>query len=165
MYLTSFIHRDALFDIAERWLCGRLEPDDGLRITQILICDDFVLGETLERFARLLLEITYRCPFQQRRISFKGELRDAICRNVRDRNPRVARKEERLSENRAANLPAELIGRPMLQHAATEGCQIRDAILLAERLPRQIQGQKRVPDEIPAAGAVISRGKTSARSN
>ena len=89
MYLTSFIHRDALFDIAERWLCGRLEPDDGLRITQILICDDFVLGETLKGFARLLLDITYDCSFQERHISLKGELRDAICRSVRDRNRRV----------------------------------------------------------------------------
>jgi hypothetical protein len=89
MYLTSFIHRDALFDIAERWLCGRLKPDDGLRITQILICDDFVLGETLRRFARLLLDITYGSPFNERQISLKGELRDAICRSVRDRNRRV----------------------------------------------------------------------------
>jgi len=89
MYLTSFIHRDDLFDLAERWLCGRLEPDDGLRITQILICDDFVLAETVERFARLLIEITYGCPFRQKRIAFKGDLRDAICRSARDRNPRV----------------------------------------------------------------------------
>ena len=89
MYLTSFIHRDALFDIAERWLCGRLEPDDGLRITQILICDDFVLGDTLKRFARLLLDITYDRSFKERHISLKGELRDAICRSVRDRNQRV----------------------------------------------------------------------------
>jgi hypothetical protein len=89
MYLTSFIHRDALFDIAERWLCGRLEPDDGLRITQILICDDFVLGETLKRFARLLLDITYGSSFNERHISLKGELRDAICRSVRNRNRRV----------------------------------------------------------------------------
>ncbi|HVO84880.1 MAG TPA: hypothetical protein VMU60_10700 [Syntrophobacteria bacterium] len=89
MYLTSFIHRDALFDIAERWLCGRLEPDDGLRITEILICDDFVLSETLKRFARLLLDITYGSFFHEEHISLKGELRDAICRSVRDRNRRV----------------------------------------------------------------------------
>ena len=89
MYLTSFIHRDALFDIAERWLCGRLEPDDGLRITQILICDDFVLGETLKRFARLLLDITHGRSCNEKHISLKGELRDAICRSVRDRNRRV----------------------------------------------------------------------------
>ena len=55
VYLTSFVHREELFDIAERWLCNRLEPTDGLRLTQILICDGFVLGETLGAFARLLL--------------------------------------------------------------------------------------------------------------
>jgi hypothetical protein len=89
MYLTSFIHRDALFDIAERWLCGRLEPDDGLSITQILICDDFVLSETLKGFARLVLDLTYGCSSHQKPISLKGELRDAICRSARDRNRRV----------------------------------------------------------------------------
>jgi hypothetical protein len=89
MYVTSFIHRDALFDIAERWLCGRLEPDDGFRVTQILICDDFVLGETLKRFARFLLDTTYGSSFHEKHISLKGELRDAICRSVRDRNRRV----------------------------------------------------------------------------
>ena len=48
MYLTSFIHRNELFDIAERWFCGHLSRNDALRLTQILICDGFVLGETLE---------------------------------------------------------------------------------------------------------------------
>ena len=62
MYLTSFIHREDLFNITERWLCGRLKPDDGLRITQILICDGFVLGETLETMTNLLLGMICEGP-------------------------------------------------------------------------------------------------------
>ena len=89
MYLTSFIHREDLFNITERWLCGRLEPDDGLRITQILICDGFVLGETLETMSNLLLWIIYDGPFQKESIHFKGELRDAICFSTQDIIPRV----------------------------------------------------------------------------
>lgn len=79
MYLSSFIHRDDLFDIAERWLLGRLEPDDGLRITQFLICDGFVLGQTLQAMATALLETVHGRPFHQEHIQFKGQLRDAIC--------------------------------------------------------------------------------------
>jgi hypothetical protein len=89
MYLTSFIHRDDLFNIAERWLLGRLEPDDGLRITRILICDGFVLGMTLEAVAKILLDFIHGEPFQRERIQFKGQLRDAICRSVEDGNVRT----------------------------------------------------------------------------
>jgi hypothetical protein len=89
MYLSSFIHRDDLFDIAERWLLGRLEPDDGLRITQILICDGFVLGQTLESMTKTFLRMVHGAPFQEERIQFKGQLRDAICCNPEDKNTRT----------------------------------------------------------------------------
>jgi hypothetical protein len=80
VYLTSFIHREELFDIAERWFCGRLNPNDALRLTQILICDGFVLGETLERLTMELLKRIHQEPFESKRIRFKGELREIICR-------------------------------------------------------------------------------------
>ena len=89
MYLSSFIHRDHLFDIAERWLLGWLEPDDGLRITQILICDGFVLGQTLESMMRVLLERVHGTVFRQKRIQFKGQLRDVICNSPLDGSARV----------------------------------------------------------------------------
>ena len=89
MYLTSFIHREDLFNITERWLCGRLEPDDGLRITQILICDGFVVGETLETLTNLLLGMIHEGPFQKEYIHFKGELRDTICHSAQNTTPRV----------------------------------------------------------------------------
>jgi hypothetical protein len=89
MYLTSFIHREDLFDIAERWLLGRLEPDDGLRITQILICDGFVLGQTLENLLGILLETVHAKVFRRTRIQFKGQLRDAICSSPLDGSTRI----------------------------------------------------------------------------
>ena len=88
MYLSSFIHRDDLFDIAERWLLGRLEPDDGLRITQILICDGFVLGRTLKAVTDCLLKMVHGLPLQNDRIQYKGQLRDAICHNGKEGNAR-----------------------------------------------------------------------------
>jgi hypothetical protein len=89
MYLASFIHRDDLFDIAERWLLGRLEPDDGLRITQILICDGFVLGQTLEAMLGVLLDTFHGKAFRRTRIQFKGQLRDAICSSPLDGSARI----------------------------------------------------------------------------
>jgi hypothetical protein len=89
VYLTSFVHREELFRIAERWLCGRLELQDARRITEILICDGFVLGETLEGVANVLLRMVHERPIRTRRIESKGELRDALCSGPWYRTPRV----------------------------------------------------------------------------
>ena len=89
MYLASFIHRDELFYIVERCLCDRLEKDDLLKFTQILICDGFVLGESLKSVGKRLIEMTHGESFIEKRIYTKGELRDAICSCSNDRESRV----------------------------------------------------------------------------
>lgn len=99
MYLTSFIHRDKLFEITERWFCGRSEPGDARAITEILICDGFVISETLETLTKRLLGMIHRKPAYQRQIRFKGELRDFLCLGSRDTNPRVEELIRRYREN------------------------------------------------------------------
>lgn len=99
MYLTSFIHRDKLFEITERWFCGRSEPGDARIITEILICDGFVVSETLETLTKRLLGMISRKPVELRPIRFKGELRDLLCLGCRDTNPRVAELIRRYREN------------------------------------------------------------------
>ena len=89
MYLTSFVHRETLFEIAGRWFCNLLSPEDGLSLTQILISDGFVLGETLEAVTSFLLETIYAPPFSMNRIHFKGELREMLCRDECQGNARV----------------------------------------------------------------------------
>ncbi len=81
MYLTSFIHREELLEIAERWFWGKPDPGDALRLTKILICDGFVIGETLDSIIDRFLEIIRPGPFNKVRIRSKGELREAIYRS------------------------------------------------------------------------------------
>ncbi len=69
--------------MVQRWLCDRLEPSDGMRLTQILICDGFILGETLDAITRLLLSTFSAESYRAQRLHFKGELRDMICRSAR----------------------------------------------------------------------------------
>jgi hypothetical protein len=99
MYLTSFIHRNALFNIAERWFCNCPEPVDCLSLTEILICDGFVINETLAVLTRRLLEITHKRPFHQKAIRSKGELRDIICSNIQNAQPRIVELLSRYREN------------------------------------------------------------------
>lgn len=89
MYLASFAHRDELFDIVERCLCDRLEENDFLKLTQILICDGFVLGESLKSAGKLLIEMTHGASFIENRIYTKGELRDVMCACSNSANARV----------------------------------------------------------------------------
>jgi hypothetical protein len=89
MYLTSFIHRGELFEIAKRWFCGRPEPDDALRLTEIFICDGYVVGETLEVIAEQLFRRITPEPVRKRRIRVKGELRGALCRGNCRNTPRM----------------------------------------------------------------------------
>ncbi len=99
MYLTSFIHREELLKIAERWFWGRPEAGDAMRLTKILICDGYVIGETLDAIMGRFLEIIYPRPFTKMRIKCKGELREAICRSGRNRSARV----EHLCRNYSKN--------------------------------------------------------------
>lgn len=99
MYLTSFIHRNALFNIAERWFCNSPEPGDVRSLTEILICDGFVINETLAVLNSRLLGMISQRAFYQKCIRSKGELRDIICRDGRDAPPRVAELLRRYREN------------------------------------------------------------------
>lgn len=89
MNLTSFIHRRELLDIAERWFLGRPEAGDALKLTKILICDGYVVGETLRSLTEQILSDFHSGPFRMVRIKSKGELRDAICCCTRDISARV----------------------------------------------------------------------------
>lgn len=69
--------------MVQRWLCDRLDPTDGLRVTQILICDGFILGETLDALTRSILTALSTESYHARRLHFKGELRDIICQDIK----------------------------------------------------------------------------------
>ena len=99
MYITSFAHRDRLFSIAERWFCSRPEPDDARSLTEILICDVFIIRETLDALSRRLLSMTGAGVVRQKDIRRKGELRDLICRDGRDPSPRIAELFSRYRKN------------------------------------------------------------------
>ena len=99
MYLTSFIHRNALFDIAERWLCNRPQPCDCRSLTEILICDGFVIHETLTVLTKRLIEMTHHKPYQQLQIQTKGELRDIIYHHDCNASVRVAALLQRYQDN------------------------------------------------------------------
>ena len=79
MYLTAFLHREALFDITNRWLSNRLREDDPLAITKIITYDSFAAWEMLQEFIDALLTPLIRAPLHKRKLRDKKELKDFIC--------------------------------------------------------------------------------------
>ncbi len=81
MYLSAFLHREEFFDIANRWLSDRLEPEDPLRIKRIIAYDSFAAWENLLLFTeRLLGRLSGDDPCAKRKIYRKKDLKDFICR-------------------------------------------------------------------------------------
>jgi len=79
MYLSAFLHRTELFEITNRWLSNRLDPQDPLKITRIITYDSFAAWETLLLFLDNLLKSLTNVPVQKKAISYKKELKDFLC--------------------------------------------------------------------------------------
>ncbi|MGA2402186.1 MAG: hypothetical protein ABSG91_10830 [Syntrophobacteraceae bacterium] len=99
MYITSFIHREELLRIAERWLCGRPAPSDAMLLTRIFICDGYVLGETLETVTAEIVGKFYSGGLRNVRIRTKGELREALSQNIGRVSPRMEYLLDRYRQN------------------------------------------------------------------
>jgi hypothetical protein len=78
MYISAFLHKDKLFEITNRWLSNRLEPDDALEITRIITYDSFVAWERLLLFIKELNKFLPNLV-NFKKIDTKKELKDFIC--------------------------------------------------------------------------------------
>lgn len=89
MYISAFLHRDALFEITGRWLSSRLDPQDPLQITRIINYDSFAAWETLLGFIPQLLTHLGKPHYGVRNIHRKRDLKDWICNGLNGGSPRV----------------------------------------------------------------------------
>ena len=89
MYISAFLHRDALFEITSRWLSSRLAPEDPLQITRIINYDGFAAWETLLGFIPSLLTHLGTPHTGVLDIHRKKDLKDFICNGRNGGSPRV----------------------------------------------------------------------------
>jgi len=89
MYLSAFLHRTEFFEITNRWLSDRLEPEDPLKITSIITYDSFAAWETLLLFINELLKSLTNLPFKKTSISHKKVLKDFLCNNSHPKSDRI----------------------------------------------------------------------------
>lgn len=88
MYISAFLHKSELFEITNRWLSDRLEPNDALEITRIITYDSFVAWE---RLLLLIRELNAFLPnlINFKRIDSKKELKDFICNGIESKTERL----------------------------------------------------------------------------
>jgi hypothetical protein len=89
MYISAFLHRDALFEITGRWLSSRLLPQDPLQITRIINYDSFAAWETLLGFIPFLLDHLGIPTYAVRTVHRKKDLKDWICNGQNGGSTRV----------------------------------------------------------------------------
>jgi len=91
MYLSAFLHRDAFFEIANRWISNRFKPEDPLQITKIVTYDSLLAWETLLSFTDDLLGSLTRASVTKTPLSHKKELKDLICNTSHSKRERTKR--------------------------------------------------------------------------
>lgn len=89
MYLSAFLHRAEFFEITNRWLSDRFEPEDPLKTTRIITYDSFAAWETMLLFINKLLNSLTDLPFKKSPISHKKVLKDFLCHNSHAKSDRI----------------------------------------------------------------------------
>jgi len=89
MYLTGLIHRDRLFDVASRWLAGRVLPTDGRVLTEIFVFERAITAPTVRALVVDLARAVEPGPLQLERVVTKDAVREAIVAAVTSPGRRV----------------------------------------------------------------------------
>jgi hypothetical protein len=78
MYLTGLTHRDHLFEVASRWLCDRIEDEDGLLVSQIFTFECMATAPSVRRLTGDLVRAIEPGPLGFERVLTKDPVRRAI---------------------------------------------------------------------------------------
>lgn len=78
MYLTGYVQRDGLFELATRWFCDDVRPEDGRFLTKVHVYESLVSGPASRGFLTDILQRAHQCSFYLERVHRKDDLREAI---------------------------------------------------------------------------------------
>ena len=90
MYLTGLTGRQRLYEVATRWLCGRVQTDDARFLTEVFIYESLISGATVRAFVRRIIDTLRPGPLRYRQVFSKDEVRQALIDACREPTPRVA---------------------------------------------------------------------------
>ena len=87
--IDSFVHRSALSDLISRWVVGKPEPGDVMRLKTIVNFNLYIARLWIDWFARDLLEAFHGVAPKRFPVSTKGHLKDFAITHPRYTTPRI----------------------------------------------------------------------------
>ncbi len=87
--ISSFLHRNDLKDLIQRWMYGDVHLSDADLITRLVHFNNVYLSRYLKIFSRNVLQELHKCELQCRPAYTKGDLKDMIVSNPPYHNPRI----------------------------------------------------------------------------
>ena len=89
MYLTSLMHRSALFEIAMRWFNNELREEDGRQLTEIFLYESVVTGPVVQDFMLRFFQRVYGGGLAVERVQYKQQLRERMIQSIPEHTPRT----------------------------------------------------------------------------
>ena len=87
--ISSYIHRDSLRDLIQRWMYGDSRRTDGDELMQLVYLNNAYVSRYLAAFSEEIFQRFHPYGFQVRKTRLKSDLKDVIVTNVPYRNARV----------------------------------------------------------------------------
>ncbi|MDZ7580179.1 MAG: hypothetical protein U5R30_06030 [Deltaproteobacteria bacterium] len=87
--IGSYLHRDALRDLIQRWMYGNPQRTDGDDLAQLVYFNNAYVSRYLAAFSEQIFQRFHPHALQVRKVCLKGDLKNVIVTNVPYRNARV----------------------------------------------------------------------------
>ncbi|MBN2493630.1 MAG: hypothetical protein JXR96_03475 [Deltaproteobacteria bacterium] len=88
--ITSYLHRNSLYDLIQRWMCNDLQSSDAGLITRLVHFNNVFVSRYLHSFSEQVFGRLHEQGLQTRRVRIKSGLKDAIVVNPPYTNDRIA---------------------------------------------------------------------------
>ena len=87
--ISSYIHRDSLRDLIQRWMYGDSRRTDGDELVQLVYLNNAYVSRYLTAFSEEIFQRFHHQALQVRKTRLKSDLKDVIVTNVPYRTARV----------------------------------------------------------------------------
>ncbi len=89
MYITAFVNRDELFDLATRWLAGDLQAGDGRFATEAFTFESLISAPTALMLAHKIGQVVAQGPIRTERVRNKDTVRRRLVETIAESTPRI----------------------------------------------------------------------------
>lgn len=163
VHVTGLIHRDRLFDLCIRWLADRLDPGDGLFITQVFVFESLISAPSALGFMRDVAKALDPGPYCMDRFRSKDEVRQLIERACPEPGPRATELFQRFRRNPEEffpRTPVDLIAATLRTGEIVGMMRVKQLRRIADKASRRVADK--LAREIWQTARLLAEGRARA---